>query len=53
MAQARASDARFAAGQPLSMLDGVPVAVKDMLDVVGHTILGSRSCPHPQPNACC
>ena len=32
-AQARASDARFAAGQPLSVFDGVPIAVKDMLDV--------------------
>jgi aspartyl-tRNA(Asn)/glutamyl-tRNA(Gln) amidotransferase subunit A len=31
MAQAEASEARWAAGNPLSPLDGVPVAVKDLL----------------------
>jgi aspartyl-tRNA(Asn)/glutamyl-tRNA(Gln) amidotransferase subunit A len=31
MAQAEASEARWAAGEPLSPLDGVPVAVKDLL----------------------
>jgi len=32
MAQAKASAARLQAGKPLSILDGVPVAVKDELD---------------------
>ena len=33
MRQAAASDARFAAGSPLSVWDGVPIAVKSMMDV--------------------
>src|SRR5690606_37266882 len=37
LSQARASEARFKAGQPLSVLDGVPVAVKDELDQVPYT----------------
>jgi Asp-tRNA(Asn)/Glu-tRNA(Gln) amidotransferase A subunit family amidase len=32
--QAKAATERFKSGQPLSMLDGVPVAVKDELDMV-------------------
>lgn len=32
LTQARASTARFAGGQPLSLLDGVPVAIKDEMD---------------------
>jgi Asp-tRNA(Asn)/Glu-tRNA(Gln) amidotransferase A subunit family amidase len=36
LAQAKASDLRFLAGKPLSVLDGVPIAVKDMIDVTGH-----------------
>lgn len=36
--QARESDERYARGAPLSVFDGVPVAVKDMIDVDGHTI---------------
>ena len=48
MVQARLSDARWAAGKPLSVLDGVPVAFKDMINVKGHLIYdggldGSRS----------
>ncbi len=34
-AQARASAARHLAGAPLSMLDGIPVALKDNIDVAG------------------
>ena len=45
VAQARAADARFAAGRPLSVLDGVPIAVKDMVCVRGHTVRGGTRCP--------
>lgn len=37
-AQAKASDERFRRGQPLSVFDGVPVAVKEMIRVSGHGI---------------
>ncbi|MCB1503267.1 MAG: amidase [Bauldia sp.] len=44
LAQARASEARHAAGAPLSPLDGVPVAVKDILLTRGwSTRRGSRT----------
>ncbi|KAI8469633.1 MAG: amidase signature domain-containing protein [Monoraphidium minutum] len=36
-AQAEASSARFAAGAPLSVLDGVPYATKDCVDTYAHT----------------
>ncbi|KAI8833387.1 amidase signature domain-containing protein [Chytridium lagenaria] len=48
LAQAMASKKRYEAGAPLSILDGVPVAVKDEIDVkgyftwVGTTFLGSE-----------
>ncbi len=48
LAQARASAERHRAGSPLSMLDGVPVAIKDELNLapypthVGTTFLGTE-----------
>ena len=43
LAQAEASAARWAAGEPLGPLDGVPVAVKDELDQVPYpTTVGTR-----------
>ncbi len=43
-AQARASTARWAAGRPLSVLDGVPVPVKDEVDQQGYrTTAGTRA----------
>jgi Asp-tRNA(Asn)/Glu-tRNA(Gln) amidotransferase A subunit family amidase len=47
MRAARESDARWQAGAPLSMFDGVPVAFKDMMDVQGHTIYEGRN-PGPE-----
>lgn len=43
MAAAKASDARWKAGAPLSMFDGVPVAFKDMMDVKGHIVYEGRN----------
>lgn len=42
MEEARASDARYAKGQPASELDGVPIAWKDLFDMAGEvTTAGS------------
>ena len=42
-AAAKASTERYKKGQPLSVLDGVPVAVKDEVDLAGHRrTLGSK-----------
>lgn len=42
LAEAKASEARYKDGRPLSPLDGVPVAWKDLLDVAGtRTTAGS------------
>ena len=52
MKQAQASAARYAAGTPRSVLDGVPVAVKDELDqapyptTVGTRFLGTAPAKH-------
>jgi Asp-tRNA(Asn)/Glu-tRNA(Gln) amidotransferase A subunit family amidase len=40
LAQARASGDRWRRGQPLSPLDGVPVAIKDELDLAGYATGG-------------
>jgi Asp-tRNA(Asn)/Glu-tRNA(Gln) amidotransferase A subunit family amidase len=43
--QARASEERWNLGAPLSVLDGVPIAVKDMVHVTNHKLCyGSQSC---------
>jgi Asp-tRNA(Asn)/Glu-tRNA(Gln) amidotransferase A subunit family amidase len=43
LAQARASAERWARGEPLGVLDGVPVAVKDELDQLGYpTTAGTK-----------
>jgi Asp-tRNA(Asn)/Glu-tRNA(Gln) amidotransferase A subunit family amidase len=43
--QAIASDLRHEAGQPLSLLDGVPIAFKDMMDVEHHLVCNGQ---HPK-----
>ena len=40
LAQARASGERWRRGQPLSPLDGVPVAIKDEMDLAGYATGG-------------
>jgi len=49
LAMARASEARWRAGMPLSALDGVPVTIKDNIDVAGWpSVKGSAVVPiHP------
>jgi len=43
LAQARASTDRWRAGRPLGLFDGVPVAVKDEIDVAGYpTTVGTK-----------
>uniref|UniRef100_A0A7S2SUD1 Amidase domain-containing protein n=1 Tax=Rhizochromulina marina TaxID=1034831 RepID=A0A7S2SUD1_9STRA len=46
--QARASTERYAADAPLSIFDGVPIAVKDMLHVKGHITTHGTPARHPQ-----
>src|SRR5690606_3372673 len=45
MRDAQASDARRKAGQSLGLLDGIPVAVKDLIDVAG-TVTTAGSATH-------
>lgn len=46
MRQAEASAARYAAGTPRSLLDGVPVAIKDEFDIQGYPMTaGTRFRP--------
>eukprot|EP01034_Spumella_vulgaris_P031759 gene31759-39233_t len=45
--QPRASDERHRAGKALSVLDGVPVAFKDMMDIKGHTAYDGRDAFNP------
>ncbi len=47
LAQAAASDKRFAAGTPLSILDGVPIAFKDSILVAGHNIYEGKNPADP------
>jgi Asp-tRNA(Asn)/Glu-tRNA(Gln) amidotransferase A subunit family amidase len=51
LAQARASGERWRRGQPLSPLDGVPVAVKDELDVVPYATGGGARVFPAKPAA--
>lgn len=47
---ARASEARWAKGQPLGLVDGVPVSVKDIIVTKGWpTLRGSRTVDPNQP----
>jgi hypothetical protein len=48
MRQAKESDGRFARGEPLSVLDGVPIAVKDLLEVTGHKIYDGQNPKNPK-----
>jgi len=48
---ADASDRRRAAGQTLSVLDGLPVAVKDLFDVAGYTTLAGSVLRENDPAA--
>ncbi len=41
LAQAAASDARHAVGQPLGPLDGIPIALKDVIAVTGQPLTAS------------
>ena len=48
------STARWKAGKPLGVLDGVPVAIKDELDIVGYeTSFGSKRTRSPEETSWC
>lgn len=42
MQQALASDGRYASGNSIGLLDGVPVAFKDMMPIINHTHYSGR-----------
>jgi aspartyl-tRNA(Asn)/glutamyl-tRNA(Gln) amidotransferase subunit A len=47
LASARASEARYLSGMPVGLLEGVPVAIKDLLDIAGRrTTAGSTIHRH-------
>ncbi len=47
LAMARAAESRYAAGQPLSPLDGVPVTIKDLSSVAGWPLRRGSLALHP------
>jgi len=47
MAEARASAKRWSEGAPLGPLDGVPVSVKDLMEVAGLPMTGGSARPWP------
>ena len=49
MRQAAQSTKRHARGEPLSVLDGVPVAIKDEIDQLGHVTTAATRAIHIQP----
>lgn len=52
LAAARASEARWHAGAPLGPLDGIPVSIKDLVNVAGWpTRRGSLACAEEPPAA--
>lgn len=51
MAEARAADARLAAGRPLSPLDGVPIAWKDLVDLSGERTTAASTLFRDAPPA--
>ncbi|WP_027017095.1 amidase [Comamonas composti] len=51
MAEARASDALRAAGLARSALEGLPISVKDLFDVAGHTTLAGSALLRNAPPA--
>lgn len=50
-AQAQAATERFQKGAPQSLLDGVPIAVKDELDQLHYPTTGGTAFLHRQPQA--
>ncbi|WP_366658158.1 amidase [Fodinicurvata sp. EGI_FJ10296] len=40
---AAASDARFSDNAPVGLLDGIPIAVKDVIDIAGHPTTGGSA----------
>ncbi len=57
LAEAKASEARLAAGRPLSGLDGVPIAWKDLFDMAGEVTTAAsdiyRNAPAAASDAPC